>query len=209
MREVLRTDLGMEETPVLFFQSVPDRPRGLVPGMYADGGLRDVLSGQHTLRGLHAFNWASAYKRPEPREGVLLLAEPSRRGLLIEADGAVTGAVSATAEMLGWAMLAEPGTPLMAMLVWLGYINIAIAIFNMIPGFPMDGGRVLRAAVWWKTGDMTFATRVAAMTGQVVAFGFIVLGIMRFFGGAVSVGVARPIDHGAGWRVVWGLAQQL
>jgi Zn-dependent protease/predicted transcriptional regulator len=87
------------------------------------------------------------------------------------------------ARTLGWTMLAEPGTPLMAMLVWLGYINIAIAIFNMIPGFPMDGGRVLRAAVWWKTGDMALATRVAAMTGQVIAFGFIVLGVIGFFSG--------------------------
>src|SRR5262245_64968666 len=71
----------------------------------------------------------------------------------------------------------------MAMLVWLGYINIAIAVFNMIPGFPMDGGRVLRAAIWWKTGNMALATRVAAMTGQVIAFGFIVLGVIGFFGG--------------------------
>jgi Zn-dependent protease len=87
------------------------------------------------------------------------------------------------ARTLGWAMLAEPGTPLMAMLVWLGYINIALAIFNMIPGFPMDGGRVLRAAVWWKTGNTALATRVAAMTGQVIAFGFIVLGVIGFFRG--------------------------
>jgi Zn-dependent protease len=84
---------------------------------------------------------------------------------------------------LGWAMLAEPGRPVMAMLVWLGYINIAIAIFNMIPAFPMDGGRVLRAAMWWKTGNMAFATRVAAATGQFIAFAFIVLGVIRFFGG--------------------------
>jgi CBS domain-containing protein len=47
----------------------------------------------------------------------------------------------------------------------------------------MDGGRVLRAAVWWKTGNMALATRVAAMTGQVIAFGFIVLGVIGFFGG--------------------------
>jgi Zn-dependent protease/predicted transcriptional regulator len=106
-------------------------------------------------------------------------------GIVGPITSAVVGFIClGVAQTLGWAMLAEPGTPLMAMLVWLGYINVAIGIFNMIPGFPMDGGRVLRAAVWWKTGDMVFATRVAAMTGQVVAFGFIVLGIMRFFGGA-------------------------
>jgi hypothetical protein len=103
-REVLRAALGMEETPVLFFQSVPDRPHGLVPGMYAAGGLRDVLSNQDTLRGAGAFNWSLEYKRPEPREGGLLLADAPRRGLLVESDGAVTGAVSATSEMLGWAM---------------------------------------------------------------------------------------------------------
>jgi Zn-dependent protease/predicted transcriptional regulator len=85
---------------------------------------------------------------------------------------------------LGWTALAEPETPLMAMLVWLGYTNILLAIFNMIPGFPMDGGRVLRAAVWWKTGDMVRATRIAALTGQFIAFGFIVLGLFSFFGGA-------------------------
>lgn len=85
---------------------------------------------------------------------------------------------------LGWTALTEPGTPLTAMLVWLGYINIVLAIFNMIPGFPMDGGRVLRAAVWWKTGNMVRATRIAAMTGQFIAFGFIVLGLISFFRGA-------------------------
>ncbi|WP_217242267.1 hypothetical protein [Streptomyces sp. AC555_RSS877] len=89
---------------MLFFQSVPDRPRGLVPGMYTDGGLRDVLSNQDTLRGTHACNWSSDYTRPAPREGGVLLADAPRRGLLVESDGAVTGAVSATAEMLGWAM---------------------------------------------------------------------------------------------------------
>ena len=86
--------------------------------------------------------------------------------------------------LLGWTMMTEPTTPLMAMLVWLGYINIGLAIFNMLPGFPMDGGRVLRALIWWFTGSAERATRIASLTGQVVAFGFIVLGIYRFFAGA-------------------------
>jgi hypothetical protein len=103
-REALRAAVGMEETPVLFFQTVPDHPRGLVPGMYADGGLRDILSNQDTLRDAYAFNWAPVHNRPEPHEGGLLLADGSRRGLLIESDGAVTGAAAANADMLGWAM---------------------------------------------------------------------------------------------------------
>jgi CBS domain-containing protein len=85
--------------------------------------------------------------------------------------------------VLGWTMLAEPGTPVMAMLVWLGYINIGLALFNMIPGFPLDGGRVLRAVIWWITGDGARATRIAALIGQVIAFSFIILGLISFFRG--------------------------
>jgi Zn-dependent protease/predicted transcriptional regulator len=84
----------------------------------------------------------------------------------------------------GWKPSQFPSTPLPAMLMWLGYINVMLAVFNMIPGFPLDGGRVLRAIVWWINGDANRATKIAARVGQFVAFGFIVLGIWRFFGGA-------------------------
>lgn len=85
---------------------------------------------------------------------------------------------------MGWQPPDFPERPLPAMLMWLGYINIMLAIFNMIPGFPLDGGRVLRALVWWITGDAKRATTIAAQVGQFIAFGFIVLGVFRFFGGA-------------------------
>jgi Zn-dependent protease/predicted transcriptional regulator len=84
---------------------------------------------------------------------------------------------------LGWRPPEFPARPLQAMLMWLGYINVGLAVFNMIPGFPLDGGRVLRAAVWWATGDAVRSTRVAARVGQAVAFLFIVWGLLRFFGG--------------------------
>ena len=74
--------------------------------------------------------------------------------------------------------------PWMAMLLWLGYINLTLAAFNLIPGYPLDGGRVLRAIIWWNTGDADRSTRTAAKTGQAVAFAFIAWGIFRFFGGA-------------------------
>ena len=70
------------------------------------------------------------------------------------------------------------------MLVWLGYINLTQAVFNMIPGYPLDGGRVLRAIVWWITGDADRSTRLAAQVGQAIAFFFILLGLFRFFVGA-------------------------
>lgn len=103
--------------------------------------------------------------------------------------GPITSAVLgfgclAVASTLGWTMSAEPGTPLLAMLVWLGYINIGLALFNMIPGFPLDGGRVLRAIVWGITGNGARATRIAAFTGQLIAFGFIVFGIVSSFRGS-------------------------
>lgn len=88
------------------------------------------------------------------------------------------------ASLLGWSFAAESVSPPAAMFMWLGFINIALAVFNMIPGFPLDGGRVLRAVVWWVTGDANRSTRIASRVGQLVAFVFIMLGIWRFFSGA-------------------------
>jgi Zn-dependent protease/predicted transcriptional regulator len=84
----------------------------------------------------------------------------------------------------GWELGTEPASPPVAVLKWLGYINVMLALFNMIPGFPLDGGRVLRAALWWKEGNLLSATRTAARIGEMVAIGFILLGVFRFFAGA-------------------------
>lgn len=92
-----------------------------------------------------------------------------------------------SAVALGWlpeTQMMAPPTPVLAGLVWLGYINITLAIFNMLPGFPLDGGRVLRAIIWWITGNVDQATKIAARVGQVVAVLFIVWGIFQFFSGA-------------------------
>ena len=86
--------------------------------------------------------------------------------------------------VLGWGMNVTPADPPMAVLVWLGYINIMLAAFNMIPGFPLDGGRVLRAAVWGVTGNADRATRIAARIGEGVALLFIMFGVWQFFSGA-------------------------
>ena len=88
------------------------------------------------------------------------------------------------ARSLGWEPSTEPKDPVPAVLVWLGYINFLLAAFNMIPGFPLDGGRVLRGIIWWITSDRNRATRIASQVGQVVAYLFIVIGMIRFFGGA-------------------------
>jgi len=90
----------------------------------------------------------------------------------------------AVAVGLGWQRPAEPRTGATAVLVWLGYINIMLAVFNLIPGFPLDGGRVLRSIVWAITKNADRSTRIAARIGQVVAFLFILDGIWQFFSGA-------------------------
>ena len=85
------------------------------------------------------------------------------------------------------AALVFPGavtTPSKAMLLWLGYINLGLAAFNLVPGFPLDGGRILRAILWWKMDDDQRASRLAAITGQLVGGLFITLGIVQFFLGA-------------------------
>lgn len=89
----------------------------------------------------------------------------------------------ALAASLGWSPDADV-MPATAVLGWLGFINIALALFNLIPGFPLDGGRILRAILWGRSGDADQATLTAARVGQAVAFGFIFLGVLQFFGGA-------------------------
>jgi Zn-dependent protease/predicted transcriptional regulator len=85
---------------------------------------------------------------------------------------------------LGWSPSGLPRTPLAAMFMWLGVINIGLAIFNMVPGFPLDGGRVLRGLIWWITGNPKRATMIAARVGQIIAFLMIVYGVMQFFSGS-------------------------
>ena len=89
----------------------------------------------------------------------------------------------------GWGLNLTPDSPPMAVLVWLGYINFMLAAFNMIPGFPLDGGRVLRAAIWWATGQADRATKIAARIGQGVALAFMIFGVWQFLSGSGFGGV--------------------
>jgi len=72
---------------------------------------------------------------------------------------------------------------------YLGRVNLLLGVFNLIPGFPMDGGRILRAAIWKLNGDHYRATRAASFSGQLVAFGFIAYGVFSVFTGNLGNGI--------------------
>jgi Zn-dependent protease len=81
--------------------------------------------------------------------------------------------------------LATRGTsaPLAAMGLFLGVVNLSLGLFNLIPGFPLDGGRVLRSILWHLRNDLVWATRWASRIGRGVAYMFIAYGIVRAFAG--------------------------
>lgn len=91
------------------------------------------------------------------------------------------GIMLGIAALLGGNPEASAGS---AILYWLGWINISLGVFNMLPGFPLDGGRVLRSIIWGATHNMERATRMASRFGQAVAVLFILAGIYQFFRGA-------------------------
>ncbi len=109
--------------------------------------------------------------------------EPSSPG--VELRVAIAGPLVSfgLAGLFGGIWLVAQSIPyLAAPAEYLMRINFMLAVFNLIPGFPLDGGRVLRALVWQGTKDFYKATRVAATTGQVAAFGFIGYGLWQMFG---------------------------
>jgi Zn-dependent protease/CBS domain-containing protein len=79
--------------------------------------------------------------------------------------------------------------PLAAPSEWLARINLLLLLFNLIPGYPLDGGRMLRAAVWHFTGNEQTGWKVALASGQIVSFGFIAIGVYFIIGGNVWNGV--------------------
>ncbi len=80
-------------------------------------------------------------------------------------------------------------TPALALIGWLGFINAMLFVFNIIPAFPLDGGRIARAAIWWRTGDRNRATLATGRSGQAFALAVGLLGLWSFASGGSSLGL--------------------
>jgi Zn-dependent protease len=89
-----------------------------------------------------------------------------------------------------WCSRWLPGVePLLGLAKYLAYINLALILFNLIPGYPLDGGRVFRAIVWAVTKNMRRATLIAANVGRFFPFLFIFVGVWQMFTGNFGGGL--------------------
>lgn len=93
--------------------------------------------------------------------------------------------------------LPESGTiePVTRVFGYLGAVNLILAIFNLVPAFPLDGGRILRAYLWHRDGDVLEATRLAARSGEIFAYVLMGLGLLTVFSGYLVGGL---------WQVLLG-----
>ena len=137
--------------------------------------------------------------------GVSQIAGEARRPLhefIMAIVGPLTSLILAGLFFAVWS-LAGPSRsdPLSLVLEWLTIMNLVLAVFNMAPGFPMDGGRVLRSVIWGVSGNLHVATRLATFVGRSLGFGLILVGGLAF------MGVLRDfVDPISGlWFVLLGL----
>jgi len=132
--------------------------------------------------------------------------EPGRpsREFYMALVGPLSSLAIATLFLGLWYLLQEISQPLAALCRYLALINLILAIFNLIPGFPMDGGRILRAIIWKITGNLRKATRIASIAGQAIAFLLIIFGIwqilMGFFFNGMWIALIGWFIHSAAVR---------
>src|ERR671915_949211 len=80
-------------------------------------------------------------------------------------------------------------TPLAGTLGYLGWTNLLLAAFNLVPGFPLDGGRLLRSAIWKATGSLARATQIASAAGQGVGWLLVAAGMASLLAGDLAGGI--------------------
>lgn len=117
-------------------------------------------------------------------------AQDPQTELKVAIVGPVSSFVFGLAAWVISRQVADASSPLVpAVFTYLAFINIAVGVFNLVPGFPLDGGRVLRALWWWRTGSLTQATRVATDMGKGFALVLMFLGGLMIFQGNLLGGI--------------------
>ena len=123
--------------------------------------------------------------------GVSSIASESRRALddfVISVVGPLSSL--AIAAVIGTVVLASGGTsPAYAAIEYVAIINLLLGLFNLLPAFPLDGGRVLRAAIWAVTGSFRRASGISTRSGQVVGLLFVGFGVYQIFQGHALQGI--------------------
>jgi Zn-dependent protease/predicted transcriptional regulator len=107
----------------------------------------------------------------------------------IAAAGPATSIVIAVITLLlGWATV-NVNEKLSGILLYLGTVNIALGVFNILPGFPLDGGRVLRSIAWRRTGSFRQATTIASRVGELFGYVLLMIGVFLLLAGFIIDGV--------------------
>lgn len=127
---------------------------------------------------LHVFGGVSELEDEPPSPGAEFLIAVVGP-ITSFAIAAVLWAISAAGFVHAW---------MQAVLTYLVWVNTAVGVFNLVPGFPLDGGRLLRAALWRWTGTLGRATHIASRVGVVFAFALMALGVFQILGGNVLGG---------------------
>jgi Zn-dependent protease len=116
-------------------------------------------------------------KPPAPGAAFLVAVSGPLTSLVL--GGAALGAGAGLSAGLGWEVPA-------AVMVWLGWANLLVGVFNLLPAAPLDGGRVVQAMMWWRTGDRERAERAAGRSGQILGILLVALGWIAVLGGSWS-----------------------
>jgi Zn-dependent protease/CBS domain-containing protein len=184
------------------FMAFPANVPGLTPASYFIMGLSGTLLFFVSLLAHELAHSLVARAKDIPVDGITLFlfggmahtrmeAETPGDEFQIAAAGPIMSIAIAVLLAFGWWVGAQLGWPpaVLAVLQYIALLNIILAVFNLLPGFPLDGGRLFRAAVWKFTGDATKATRVASAGGRWLAYVLIGLGLLSAFGGNVLGGL--------------------
>lgn len=148
---------------------------------------------------LFALAGLSAVRRPE--------ADPRTELLMGLAGTAVSAALAGMGFLVArWTGPPVPPSPAQVVCAWLGVMNAGVAVINLLPGFPLDGGRVLRALIWSVTGDGDKATRWAGRGGVLIAYALVFAGLWRAFTGGHLESVWAVF---AGWLLLDAAAVSL